>query len=153
MYVYINDFWFWLIFNNWEYQFNDLQKLTLRYQGFFKSIVDDSLNASFYEHRNVQFEFLCHTYQLNLKWRTMAKIVYEIFTANFNSPSILISIRCYPMAVIKVFFWTLILAGPTRGQRQEQQPICAIHHGNVPTAYCIVQGLGLLLLSEAFLLR
>ena len=136
-----------------------LAKTHIEISMVFQKYCRCSLNASFYEHRNVQFEFLCHTYQLNLKWRTMAKIVYEIFTANFNSPPILISIRCFPMAVIKVFFWTLILAGPSRGQRREQHPISALTAamsgvylpflGNVPTAHqvdcCIVKGLGLLI--------
>ena len=143
-----------------------LAKTHIEISMVFQKYCRCSLNASFYEHRNVQFEFLCHTYQLNLKWRTMAKIVYEIFTANFNSPPILISIRCYPMAVIKVFFWTLILAGPSRGQRREQHPISALTAamsgvylpflGNVPLPIkwtAVLWRVWGCLLSEAFLLK
>lgn len=143
-----------------------LAKTHIEISMVFQKYCRCSLNASFYEHRNVQFEFLCHTYQLNLKWRTMAKIVYEIFTANFNSPPILISIRCYPMAVIKVFFWTLILAGPSRGQRREQHPISALTAamsgvylpflGNVPLPIkwtAVLWRVWGCSLSEAFLLK
>ena len=56
--------------------------------------------------------FLCHTYQWISEWRTQAKIVYEIFTANSSPSPNLDKHLLLSNEIIKVFLGTLILFVP-----------------------------------------
>ena len=80
----------------------------------------------FYCHCNFQIVFLCHTYQWISEWRTKAKIVYEIFTANFSPSPNLDKHSLLSNEIIKVFLGTLILAVPVwPNPRSKTNPLSA----------------------------